>query len=133
MSARRVLDSYGLLAYLENEPGADRVAEIIKQARDKDKSLLLSVVNWGEVYYIACRTAGKAAAEEAMNILDTLPIEVVPVDREMAFVAAQLKASRKMSYADCFAAALAKLHKAELVTGDKEFKEVEGEIKIFWL
>jgi predicted nucleic acid-binding protein len=38
-----------------------------------------------------------------------------------------------MSYADCFAAALAKLKKAELVTGDKEFRQVEGELKILWL
>ena len=36
-------------------------------------------------------------------------------------------------YADYFAAALAKLRKAELVTGDKEFKQVEGEVKILWI
>ena len=40
---------------------------------------------------------------------------------------------KKMSYADCFAAALAKLRSAELITGDPEFKAVEGEIKIGWL
>ena len=39
----------------------------------------------------------------------------------------------RMSYADCFAAALAKLRKAELVTGDKEFKQVEGEVKVLWI
>jgi predicted nucleic acid-binding protein len=38
-----------------------------------------------------------------------------------------------MSYADCFAAALAKLRKAELVTGDKEFRQIEGEIKVSWV
>jgi predicted nucleic acid-binding protein len=38
-----------------------------------------------------------------------------------------------MSYADCFAAALAKSRKAELVTGDKEFKQVESEITVRWL
>ena len=38
-----------------------------------------------------------------------------------------------MSYADCFAAALAKEKKTELLTGDKEFKQAEGEIKIHWL
>jgi predicted nucleic acid-binding protein len=52
---------------------------------------------------------------------------------ELAKKAAELKASRKMSHADCFAAALAKLRKAELVTGDKEFKQVEGEVKILWI
>lgn len=38
-----------------------------------------------------------------------------------------------MAYADCFAAALARTRNAELVTGDPEFKEVEGEVKIAWL
>jgi predicted nucleic acid-binding protein len=47
--------------------------------------------------------------------------------------AAKLKASKKMSSADCFVAALAKLRRAELVTGDEDFKQVEGEIKVFWI
>jgi predicted nucleic acid-binding protein len=38
-----------------------------------------------------------------------------------------------MSYADCFAAALAKCKKADLVTGDKEFMPLDGEIKIYWI
>jgi ribonuclease VapC len=102
-------------------------------ARDRDNKLLLSVVNWGEIYYIVCRAAGKNAAEEALKNIDTLPIEIIPVDREIAYAAAGFKSRFKMSYADCFAAALAKLHKAELVTGDREFKPLGGEIKIAWL
>jgi len=38
-----------------------------------------------------------------------------------------------MSYADAYAAALAKIKKATLVTGDKEFKALENEIKINWI
>jgi hypothetical protein len=34
---------------------------------------------------------------------------------------------------DCFAAALAKLQKGELIPGDKEFRRVEDEIKISWI
>lgn len=133
MSARKVLDSYSLIAFFENEPGADKVAELIKEARDKDKPLFLSVVNWGEVYYAVYRTAGKTAAEETIKNLDTLPIEIIDVDRAMTKVAAEFKASHKMSYADSFAAALAKTKKADLVTGDKEFKEVEDQIKVIWV
>src|SRR5260221_131730 len=45
-----------------------------------------------------------------------------------------LKGTKAMSYADCFAAALAKTRNAELVTGDREFKVVESELKsIRWL
>ncbi len=47
--------------------------------------------------------------------------------------AALFKAAGKIAYADCFAAALAKTHTAELITGDKEFKALEGEIKVVWM
>ena len=55
------------------------------------------------------------------------------VDAELTKQAALFKAKRKMSYADCFGAALAKLNGAEFITGDLEFKQVENEIKIHWL
>jgi hypothetical protein len=48
----------------------------------------------------------------------------------LADTAADFKARFKMSLADAFAAALAKDKKAELVTGDVEFKPLEREIKI---
>ena len=65
--------------------------------------------------------------------MHTLPIEIVDVDLELAREAARFKAVKKMSYADCFAAALARKQQAELVTGDPEFREVEDEIKIVWV
>ncbi|MBZ0169935.1 PilT-like protein [Candidatus Methylomirabilis lanthanidiphila] len=67
------------------------------------------------------------------HLITTLPIQIVPADLELARQAAAFKSGKKMSYADCFAAALAKLRKAELVTGDKEFRQVEGELKILWI
>ena len=58
---------------------------------------------------------------------------MVEADWELTRQAALFKTKGKMASADCFAAALAKLRKAELVTGDPEFKQVEGEIKIIWV
>jgi predicted nucleic acid-binding protein len=130
---RKVLDSYSIIAFLENESGAETIARIIKEARDKERPLLMSIINWGEVYYILLREAGKDIADKAAQTLDTLPIEIINADRELTLMAATYKASRKMSYADCFAAALAKLKKAELITGDKEFREVEKDIKVIWI
>jgi len=132
-AAVRVLDSYSLIAYIENETGADQMIEIFRVARDSGKPLYLCVVNWGEVYYITHREAGQERADEVAHLISALPIQVVSADLEVTKQAALFKASKKMSYADCFAAALAKLRKAELVTGDKEFKEIEGEVKILWL
>jgi ribonuclease VapC len=133
MSVRKVLDSYAILAFLENEPGADRVGEMIKHAAESEKPLLLSVINWGEVYYIVRRISGQEKAEEILRIIDTLPIEIITADREITLIAAEFKANGKMSYADCFAAALAKIKKAEIITGDREFKAVGNTVKILWI
>jgi len=132
-AALRVLDAYSIIAYLEGEKGSDTVVEVFKSARDSGKNLLLSVVNWGEVYYIILREEGQKRADEVSNLISTLPVEIVPADLEIAKKAAEYKATKKMSYADCFAAALAKLRKAELVTGDEEFKGVAKDIKIQWI
>ena len=129
----RVLDSYSLIAYFEGEACKDEMIEIFRVARDSGHLLLFSVVNWGEVYYITLRQAGRESANHIAHLISTLPIQIIPADLDLARQAAEFKASKRMSYADCFAAALAKSRSAELVTGDKEFKQVEGEVRIHWL
>lgn len=131
--ASRVLDAYSIIAYLEGEEGADVMVEVFKSARDSGKNVLLSTVNWGEVYYIALREEGQKRADDIAHLISTLPIEIVPVDLEIANIAAVFKATKRISYADCFVASLAKLGKAELVTGDEDFRQVEKEIKILWI
>lgn len=66
-------------------------------------------------------------------MIQELGINLTGIDWELCRTAAFYKSKHKMSYADCFAAALAKYEKAELITGDPKFKHVEAEIKIFWL
>lgn len=129
----QVLDAHAVFVYLEKEAAYEKVRDVLSRAAETGKNLFMSSVNWGEVYYITKREKGEATAEEVMKILDSFPIEVVDVDKILAKQAGAYKAGKKMSYADCFAAALAKIKKGELITGDKEFKEVEGDIKILWL
>lgn len=129
----RVLDAHGLLVFLEKEAGYEKVERSFVAAVEKDKYLLMSSVNFGEVYYIVLRECGQDKAHEIEKIIRTLPVEIVNVDMQLAIEAARFKANHRISYADCFAAALAKIHKGEVITGDKEFKTVESEIKISWL
>lgn len=129
----QVLDAHAVFVYLEKEPGYEKVSDIFSRSVETGKNLLMTAVNWGEIYYITKREKGEDVAEDVMKILDSFPIEVMDVDKHLAKQAGFYKAEKKMSYADCFAAALAKMKKAELITGDKEFKEVEGEIKVLWL
>lgn len=131
--ASKVLDSYALMAFFEDEPGADLVRELILKAEENKVNLLMSVVNLGEVWYSIARTNSPEVADQYIGEIRGMAIEILDTDWTLTRQAAAFKAGGNISYADCFAAALAKLKKAELVTGDKEFKPLEGEIKIFWV
>ena len=131
--ATKVLDSWALIAFFEDEPAAEAVEKILEQAAAEKHKLLMSVVNWGEIYYNTRREVSEAAAEQKLKEITAMPVEIVGADLQLTKLAAIYKATCKMSYADCFGAALAKIRNAEFVTGDPEFKEVEKEIKINWL
>jgi ribonuclease VapC len=131
--ATKVLDSWALIAFFEDEPAAETVEKILEQAAAERHKLLISVVNWGEIYYNTMREVSPEAAEQKLKEIAAMPIEIVDANPELTKQAAIFKATKKMSYADCFGAALAKSRNAEFITGDSEFKEVEKEIKIGWL
>ena len=131
-----VLDAHALMVLFNDEPGADEVERILLKAESGSPKLLMSVVNWGEIYYSILGGASREMAETKAHEIAGMQIELVPVDAndlELVRQAAAFKATRKMSYADCFAAALAKIKNAELVTGDREFKQLARDVKIHWL
>jgi predicted nucleic acid-binding protein len=128
-----VLDASALLAMFFGEPGVDMMRELFNRAAEADRPLLVSAVNWAEVLYKLARRHGQGGLEVARRFDRTMPLHVVPVDLELAELAADFKVNRKLALADAFAAALAKHRKAELITGDQEFKAVEKEIKVVWI
>jgi len=107
--------------------------ELFEKAVESSKPLLMCVINWGEVYYQVARQFGDQKAQEIEQLIQTLPIMVVEADKDLTREAARIKVTKRMAYADCFAAALARLKKGELYTGDPEFKAVEKDIKVVWL
>jgi PIN domain nuclease of toxin-antitoxin system len=125
--AAKVLDSWALIAFFEDEPAAESVEKLLQQAADDKQKLLMSVVNWGEVYYSTMRAVSQEAAEQQAQEIAALPIEIIGVADDLALAkqAAIFKAMHKM--------ALAKQKHAQLVTGDPEFKALENEIQIDWL
>jgi predicted nucleic acid-binding protein len=135
--ATMVLDAHALMVLFNDEPGADEAEKLLLKAESGTPKLLMSVVNWGEIYYSILRGASQEMADAKSHEIAGMQIELILVDaRDLELVrqAAVFKATKKMSYADCFAAALAKTRNAELITGDREFKVVERELKkIRWL
>jgi Uncharacterized protein conserved in bacteria len=132
-----VLDAHALMVLFNDEAGAEEVEKILLKAESGNPRLLMSVINWGEIYYSIMRGASQEIADSKAHEIAGMRIELVPVDaRDLDLIrqAAVFKATKKMSYADCFAAALAKTRNAELVTGDRDFKAVENDLqKIRWL
>ena len=133
MAATQVLDSYALLALLRDEPGAEIVAGLLERAGQQNRSVHMTEVNDAEVQYTIRRKDGETVWASIAGELLAAPIEFHAADRRLADVAAGFKARFKISLAAAFAAALAKERKAELVTGDPEFRALEKEIKIRWL
>ncbi len=133
--ANRVLDSWALMAFFEDEPAAATVEELLEHASREKHRLFLTSVNWAEIYYSTMREVSQEAAEQHAHVIASLPIEIVGIgdDLKLARQAAILKAKHRISLADAFAAALAKEKKAELVTGDLEFRALEKDVKVMWL
>lgn len=128
-----ILDSFALLAYFQDEPGADKVEEILLDAKENKAEALLCTINLGEIYYVTSRLRGERTAKEIMLTLAQLPISEVEAQRDLVLEAARLKARVPVAYADCFAAALAIQQKGMVVTGDPEFEKLAKSIEVFWI
>lgn len=128
-----VLDSFALLAYLQDEAAATRIEKLLENAGKEKCRLFLSMINLGELLYITERRGGVAKAQDALALIRQLPIEIVPVDEQIVFAAAHIKANHAISYADCFAVATAIQGNATIVTGDPEFQSAEAIVKVEWL
>jgi ribonuclease VapC len=130
---RYVLDSFAVLAYLQDEPGAQVVEALLAHS---ENVIMMCTINLGEVYYITHRERGEAEAERVLLALEQLPIREIAPDRALVLRAARIKAQYAISYADAFVAALAEQRAAIVVTGDREFERLPSisvNISVKWL
>jgi uncharacterized protein len=128
-----VFDSWAILAYVQAEPAGARVKSLLIEVAEVRRPLWMSNINLGEVWYLIARRNSSAYANQQLAELTQIGIERIDIDWPMVLQAADYKSRHKISYADAFAAALAKQRNAELVTGDREFRALESEIKIHWV
>jgi len=116
-----VLDASALLALLNNEPGAAKVADVLAESR------MLSV-NLAEVVSHFIHAGMPAAEVDAM--LHPLPVEIVAADQGLAHIAGRLRAvtaSAGLSLGDRFCLALAKRDGLPAMTADKQWRTVADE------
>ena len=128
-----VLDSFAALAYLQDESGAETVEKLFARAKAETAVLWMSVVNFAEVLYIVEREKGWVETHRVIAMIDEWPIKIVEAGRAQAFAAAHFTARHTFSLGDAFAAGLAVMKKAAVVTGDPEFRALTPEIAIEWI
>jgi predicted nucleic acid-binding protein len=132
VSESYVLDASALVAFLTTRSGTERVGRLFKDARPSSP-LLVSAINWGELFYISWERHGEQSARETLADFLRLHIRVVPVDVPQVLKAGELKAVHQIPYADSFAAALAVTNQAILVTSDRHFEKLGRHFPVLWV
>lgn len=133
--AHKAIDTGALLDFFKDGPAAGQVEELLVRAEKAKRRILISALSWGDVYLFA-RRQSVAAAERLIKELEALPIEVVANDErlEIAQAAAEFQAEGKvLSVSDAYAAAVARVYRAELWTTSGAIAALKGEIKVRYL
>jgi ribonuclease VapC len=117
-----VLDASAVLALLQNEAGAERVADLLSGAA-------MSAVNLSEV--VAKLTDHGMPADDVREALDGLPLDVHAFDREAAFAAGELRRITRgagLSLGDRACLALAARLGAAALTADRAWAALATDI-----
>jgi len=133
MNRTYVLDANAVLRLVEDAGGAERMELLCQEATHQRTRLLMSVVNWGEVFYFLWQRHGEEKARRTIGDLSRLPLDLIPVDLAQVLKAGEIKAVHKMPYVDCLAAALAEAHDAVLVTSGRDFEKLGRRVEVLWL
>jgi predicted nucleic acid-binding protein len=128
-----VLDTSALLAYIEDEEGADEVETLLMKALDKTDELFISMVTCIEIFYISSREQGDVIAGERLTLIESLPLVQEPLNQGLIKIVGKIKAANSMSFADACIAGLSKFKNAVLVHKDPEFEQIETDVKQFKL
>ncbi|SPF47530.1 putative Ribonuclease VapC [Candidatus Sulfotelmatobacter kueseliae] len=128
-----VLDANAILDYVQDGPGAATMERVLREAFRRDATLMISVINLGEVFYWLWRNKGEQRSRQTIDDLSLLPLQIIPVDLPQALKAGELKALHKIPYADGIAAALAVAQNATLVTSDRDFEKLGRHFPILWI
>ncbi|MDY6774792.1 MAG: PIN domain-containing protein [Halobacteria archaeon] len=137
MTERYVFDTEAVIAFLYNEPGHERVAELLNGVFEGEYEGYITETNASEVFYLVARFEGvdekptRASIREAdrdLRALERRGLTTVSADWRTA---AEVKADGGLSLGDAYAVALAHSRDATLVAGaDDDFEELRFKIDI---
>ena len=128
-----VLDSWAVAAHFQGIAAAAGLAGLISETLKACRPVAMTAVNVGEVWHTIARAATLSDADDAVVDMRCWGVEFVDADWPLAHAAAVIRTTYCLSYANAFAAALAKERRADLVTGDPEFHRLEGTVRVAWM
>src|SRR5690242_5353737 len=102
-----LLDTSALLVLRDDEPGAERVANLLESAADGGIACHGCFISLMEVLYRVWKDEGEEAGRSAYRVCQRLPITWLHESTPLLERAAEIKASFPLSLADAWIAAAA--------------------------
>ena len=131
-----IVDSWPVLEWIyRKEPAAASFRWHLEAAERGELRLLVSRINYAEINYNVAIRKRLGEFSGVAPDLSFLPWQVISVDDALVDEAAKIKATYPISFADCFAVALAQRYKAPIITGDPDFKKLaaRGVVRVEWV
>lgn len=113
-----VLDTSALLLFLRREPGADRVEQHLAGAS-------IAAISYAEVIQMGIDAGACPAA--VRNAVELLQLEVIPFDRDLALIAAELWPITReagLSMTERCSLALAKQRNQKILTAARDWSQL---------
>lgn len=127
MAERRwLLDTSALLAYLNNEREATKVARVLPVA-------CIPFMALSELYYLVWREQGERQADTVFALVTHWGTPVLFPDDKCVLIAGRFKAKYRLGIADSYIAAVAAMRNLTLLTKDPDFRIVTDELPVHFL
>jgi len=121
-----VLDTSALMAFIEQEEGAERVRDILR-----GESIIIPWLSILEIVYISQRELGEEEDLTRYALLKKLDAEIIwEADEALLLNAARIKSTHSLSLADSVIAAIATQHNAILIHKDPEYEQLQNVVEM---
>jgi len=125
-----------MIAFFGDEAGAEKVSELLNTAAFSECELFMHNASVAEIYYDAMKSA-KRKEDTILQSLSEYPIAFIDnITRDMIKWIGYFKTTYRVSFADSFVLATAKLHDGKVVMSDHhEFDVIErnGDLDFEWI
>lgn len=124
-----ILDTSAILAYIEDEDGADIIEGLLIKAEQNEVAIVVSFISLTEIMYITLQEKDEATAQARVDLIKSLFLTIEESNETLNYAAARLKAKNRISLADAYIAALCQEKGGLLVHKDPEFDNLSSTIR----